>query len=520
MGKSITSWQGIGCMVGFVAIACGGDGNGSSNAAAGSAGSASGAGANAQSGGMGAGRVGGASSISSGGGAGPSGGSAVTGGTTAAGGMTPSGGSTAAGGTAPAGGAAAAGGSAPSGGTTVTGGTAAGASATGGIASTGGTTNAGGSEATAGARDSGGTAPSAGSSGEGAFSGGPSTGGTGTAGSATGGMSAGGAQTGGAATGGGSGGDPTCSMGVYDPEDPPELFDPGGGAHDPTAIKVGDTFYRFQTGGRIGALTSGSIGSGWRNEGNALPNMASWLAAELGGNPADFWAPDVIYIGGKYHLYYSASGFGGNRSCIGHATQDQISATGWQDTGQPVICTYGVENYNAIDPDVIIDQDGTPWMSFGSFWDGIMLIELDSDGNRVGNSVENLASGPDRDGEGPFMIYRCGYYYLFLSHGICCPGASGRTANDLTYNIVVGRAESVHGPFADREGHALLNGGGTVVVEGYGAPPFYAAGHGEWLLADGVPYIIYHAYPGGTANEFRASELVWDEEGWPVQVGP
>jgi hypothetical protein len=67
----------------------------------------------------------------------------------------------------------------------------------------------------------------------------------------------------------------------------------------------------------------------------------------------------------------------------------------------------------------------------------------------------------------------------------------------------------------------MLDGGGTLVVQGDGGATYYAAGHGEWILVDNTPYIIYHAYPGpGNQNEPRIAELVWDEQGWPVQVGP
>lgn len=326
--------------------------------------------------------------------------------------------------------------------------------------------------------------------------------------------------SGGGATTGGMADDPTCQMGIHDASDPPQAMrSTNDGAHDPSVIQVDDTFYRFQTGGgHINAKTSASLTSGWQNRGVALSGSFNWIAEEIGSVSGDFWAPDVIYMGDQYHLYYSASAFGSNRSCIGHATLPTIAPTGWVDQGM-VICTYGTENYNAIDPDVVIDQEGTPWMNFGSFWDGVMLIQLDTSGNRVGSDIENLAQGPNRDGEGSFIVYRCGYYYLFLSHGLCCPGADGRSVNDLTYNVVVGRSESIHGPYVDASGTELLDGGGTIVIEGTGQAPSYAAGHAEWVLADGVPYIVYHAYPGPSfQNEFRAAKLVWDDEGWPVPV--
>ena len=47
------------------------------------------------------------------------------------------------------------------------------------------------------------------------------------------------------------------------------------------------------------------------------------------------------------------------------------------------------------------------------------------------------------------MIYRDGWYYLLATHGSCCAGA------DSGYNIRVGRARKVTGPFLDPDGIAL-----------------------------------------------------------------
>jgi arabinan endo-1,5-alpha-L-arabinosidase len=242
----------------------------------------------------------------------------------------------------------------------------------------------------------------------------------------------------------------------------------------------------------------------------------AWIAQQV-PQASDLWAPDLSYFGGQYHLYYSASSFGSNYSCIGHATRASLASGSFSDQG-PVICSnHGSnDNWNAIDPNVVIDEQGTPWLSFGSFWSGIKAIELTSSGARANNNLHSLAS---RSGgiEAPFIVRRCGYYYLFVSFDSCCRGA------DSTYNIRVGRSQNVLGPYVDKNGTPMMNGGGTLLVQGNAQ--WAGPGHNAILFTGNRAYNIYHAYiESGLANagasRLRIAELVWDAQGWPISGGP
>jgi len=164
-----------------------------------------------------------------------------------------------------------------------------------------------------------------------------------------------------------------------------------------------------------------------------------------------------------------------------------------------------------------LDADGKPWLAFGSFWDGIFAFPLDSDGNRVGSELTRLAWA--REIEAPVLFYRCGYYYLFVSHGLCCPG-EGRSVDDLSYRVVAGRADNILGPYVDRDGKPLLEGGGTTVVAGDHVT-YAAAGHSDVLVDGERVYHLYHAYRQRDAGaELRIVELPFDAEGWPVGGTP
>lgn len=110
------------------------------------------------------------------------------------------------------------------------------------------------------------------------------------------------------------------------------------------------------------------------------------------------------------------------------------------------------------------------------------------------------------------MFKRCGYYYLFSSWGACCSGA-------YDYNIRVGRSTTVTGPYADKAGLALMQGGGTLLVAGNDT--WKAPGHNAVIVYGGKTYNVYHALTAQTMSAtLRVSELVWDSDGWPVSGGP
>ncbi|HLV64914.1 MAG TPA: arabinan endo-1,5-alpha-L-arabinosidase [Polyangiaceae bacterium] len=387
--------------------------------------------------------------------------------------------------------------------------------------------------ATSNGGNGGGGAPTAGASGAGAAtsggSGGTATGGDGGASTNGGSSAGGGGGTAGAAGGGmagmaGGGGsagpDPDrCDIANYDPDDPPEMLPLTGplGTHDPVLIHAHGRYYLFQTGGNQGLNTKTSEDLlAWQDGPTILAPNPSWVSQHI-QNVMNLWAPDISYFNGQYHLYYSASTFGSNHSCIGHATRPALDEGEWDDHG-PVICSNepGPDHWNAIDPNVAFDEDGTPWLSFGSFWGGLKLIRLDENGARADQMLHSIAARPDGGDalEAPFIVRRCGYYYLFLSFDSCCKGTNS------TYKIMVGRATAITGPYVDKAGTPLMQGGGTLLVQGDGTK-YAAAGHNAVVFTDDAAYNIYHAYSQQSGDPvLRIAELVWDDDGWPISAGP
>ncbi|KYF91281.1 beta-xylosidase [Sorangium cellulosum] len=360
------------------------------------------------------------------------------------------------------------------------------------------------------AAGTGGMGAAAGTGGMGAAAGTGETGaaaGTGGMGSAagTGGMGAA-EGTGGA----GSGGGPAIDTGRL----PVALALSGDiqGVHDPSIVRAGELYHVFSTGPGIAIRTSADLVH-WSLAGSVFSATPEWVASAV-GDVESLWAPDISFWGGLYHLYYAASFFGTNRSCIGHATRDSLQApeSRWLDHGA-VVCSEGTD-YNAIDPNVVIDERGTPWLVFGSFWSGLKLMQLTLAGAPVDGTLTSVASRPSTAIEAPFIVRRDEHYYLFASFDTCCTGTSS------TYKIMVGRSQAIAGPYVDRLGNRMLDGGGSRVLTS--SARWRGPGSNGLIRAGESWYNIYHSYDAHAdgMSVLRIAELSWDTGGWPESGGP
>jgi arabinan endo-1,5-alpha-L-arabinosidase len=279
-------------------------------------------------------------------------------------------------------------------------------------------------------------------------------------------------------------------------------------------IEADGRYYLFHTGRGIPTKTSSDM-KAWSAGPAVFSSNPAWIAQRVSG-ATDLWAPDISFFAGSYHLYYSASTFGSNHSCIGHATRAKLSEGGWTDQG-PVICSNdgANDNWNAIDPNVIVDEQGAPFLAFGSFWSGIKLIPLDASGKRQGSELIALAarSGNSTAIEAPYIVRRCNYYYLFVSWDTCCKGA------DSTYKIMVGRSTGVRGPYVAHDGMPMMRGGATLILQGAGS--WKGPGHNAVIHATDGWFNVYHAYAASDGRSMlRISQLAWDVDGWPTSAGP
>lgn len=290
--------------------------------------------------------------------------------------------------------------------------------------------------------------------------------------------------------------------------------------HDPsTIIKCGDEYWIFYTGRDIRSYRSKDLIK-WMDGPVVFTNAPAWIPEAVPANRGgrDFWAPDIIRVADRYLLYYSVSSFGKNTSAIGLVTNPTLDPSDskylWTDHGV-VIQSSPRDGFNAIDPALFQDDDGSLWMSFGSFWSGIKLIQLDpKTGKRVTPDSPIYSLAHHDSIEAPFIYKQDAKYYLFLNWGVCCRGTNS------TYEIRVGRSDKITGPYLDRDGKDMLSGGGTPVLATENV--FIGPGHPGIWKENGQYWFSFHFYNQARRgmSTYAIRPLRWSEDGWPIVEKP
>jgi arabinan endo-1,5-alpha-L-arabinosidase len=288
--------------------------------------------------------------------------------------------------------------------------------------------------------------------------------------------------------------------------------------HDPALIREGQTYHLFASNRfaeKLVPMFCSPDRRRWTFCGNVFDDVPAWALQDVPG-ARGIWAPDISRFRGRYHLYYSVSTFGKNRSVIGLITNRTLEPRSphyrWVDEGLVVASTPD-DDWNAIDPNLAFDDKGNPWLVWGSFWGGIKMRRVDAATGKLSTSDTTLHSLASRRPlappsiEAPFIVRKGRYFYLFASFDMCCRG------KDSTYKIVVGRAQTITGPYLDKDAHPMMQGGGTVLVESTDA--WRGPGHPAVLLDRGADLLVFHAYDGTTGRPaLQISTLAW-EDGWP-----
>ena len=296
--------------------------------------------------------------------------------------------------------------------------------------------------------------------------------------------------------------------------------------HDPVMAYENGIYHIYSTGQNIAEMTSVDRRHWTIHRGGLLHTIPVWTH-RIPDFKNHIWAPDVIRWHGKWWMAYSCSSFGVNSSAIGLLQAKTLWKNAWKDKGM-IIESKPSDHYNAIDPNFVIDGNDQPWLVFGSFWDGIQLVPLNHKmhvrkdvkprtiarryahvPSVIVNPTSKYAGGNAI--EAPFVFKHNGWYYLFVSWDYCCRGIQS------TYRVVVGRSRKIMGPYLDAEGKNMLDGGGTLVVQG-DKKKYEAAGHCAVYHFGNDDIFICHGYniSEGGASTLIQRRIQWQSDGFPI----
>lgn len=283
---------------------------------------------------------------------------------------------------------------------------------------------------------------------------------------------------------------------------------------DPSVMRDGATYYLTCTGGD--------------GKGNLFPiytstNLKSWTRAgevfKKGATPAwangNYWAPELHHVEGGYIAVFSAKSKANGKNVVGVAKGASPSGP-FTDKGAPLFGSAGPSRIDAH----VVSVDGKPILYWkteefqnGRQADTIRAAALTANGMALaGDTREVMRFGEGWEHgvvEGPWVIKRGSFYYLFYSGAFFC--------ND-TYGVGVARSKSPFGPF-EKKGAPILKSG-----ERWLGPGHNAVTRGP----DNQLYAVYHAYKKSegiprceepvTDNDARHTliDRIVFKSGWPT----
>ena len=307
-------------------------------------------------------------------------------------------------------------------------------------------------------------------------------------------------------------------------------------AHDPSRMvydPVGNRWLIFYTGNGVPFAVSTDQKT-WThaNSNRVFPSSGP------GADNTDYWAPDMwpTPIHGQYLLFYSLSSFGSQVSSIQVASTTSLTDPVWTKLGVSINsvstcsglnagCNAPAADYNTIDPSPFYDPDQDRlWITFGSFWDGIYVVELNPSNptQRLGDPVwlaggrpglpYNATAYPNAI-EGSFVWFHDGYFYLNAAVDVCCAGSAS------TYKIIIGRSTSITGPYVDKDNIDLRNYGGSIFAASAG--PEIGPGQFGLYSLNGIDHYTYHmeSFNLGRTTPLGERAIDYDPStGWPLAV--
>ncbi|HXE81311.1 MAG TPA: family 43 glycosylhydrolase [Vicinamibacterales bacterium] len=272
---------------------------------------------------------------------------------------------------------------------------------------------------------------------------------------------------------------------------------------DPSVIRVGTEYWATATTSQwapIFPLLRSQDLVNWEQVGSVFQSPPAWSAGS-------YWAPEIVSHGGRFFVYYTARKKDGPL-CV--AVADAPAPGGPYTDHGPLVC----QEVGSIDAAAVTDENGQRYLVWKE--DGnsrrlptpLWARPLSDDGLRLTGEpreiFRNEAPWEAHLVEGPYLLRRDGWFYMFYSADACC----GRRCN---YKLGVARSRKLLGPWERNPGNPIL-----AANDDWKCP-----GHGTIVdTPSGLTYLLYHAYHPVdfqyVGRQGLLDQVTWGADGWPA----
>ncbi len=267
---------------------------------------------------------------------------------------------------------------------------------------------------------------------------------------------------------------------------------------DPSIVRVGEDYYMVNSSFIFFPCIPISHSKDlihWKVIGHAITNPEWAHLDDLEGGRG-YWAPDISYDEGRFYITATY-----RMNDDGTVYRKQMVTS--SDTPEGPYCEPVFIDEDGIDPSIFTDEDGKRYMLLNR---GARIFEISKDGAKKLSEPELLWYGDNkRAPEGPHLLKKDGYYYLFMAEG----------GTGMGHRITVARSKTLKGNYEPCPYNPIMrqnDEAATIQRAGHGKPVMTQ--NGEW-------YMVYLCGRPIQDKAILGRETAMDTftrtaDGWPI----